>query len=77
MRRRDFIKAIAGSATWPLAAQAQQTSDSPVIGFLSPLSLAASVSNVEALRSGLQDLGFVIICLNFGLPMDSPTACPN
>jgi len=58
VRRRDFIKVIAGSATWPLAARAQQTSDPPVIGVLLPLSVAAATSNVEALRSGLQDLGY-------------------
>src|SRR6516162_7437277 len=35
MRRRDFIKGIAGSATvWPLAARAQQTGKLPTIGIL-------------------------------------------
>ena len=58
MRRRDFIKVIAGSATWPLAVRAQQTSDPPVIGVLLPLSLAAAAQNIEALRSGLLDLGY-------------------
>jgi len=34
MRRRDFIKVVAGSAmTWPLAARAQQT-PLPIVGFL-------------------------------------------
>jgi hypothetical protein len=57
MRRREFIKAIAGSAAaWPLAASAQQ-STMPVIGFLG--SLSASDFRVEALRAGLRDRGYV------------------
>jgi putative tryptophan/tyrosine transport system substrate-binding protein len=35
MRRRDFIKVVAGSAvTWPLEARAQQPGKLPTIGFL-------------------------------------------
>jgi putative tryptophan/tyrosine transport system substrate-binding protein len=57
MQRREFIKAIAGSAAaWPLAASAQQPT-MPVIGFLG--SLSASDFRVEALRAGLRDRGYV------------------
>src|SRR5262245_8362848 len=57
MTRRDFIKAIAGSAAaWPLAASAQQPT-MPVIGFLG--SLSASDFRAEALRAGLRDRGYV------------------
>jgi hypothetical protein len=52
MRRRDFIKAIAGSATsWPVAARAQQSEKMHRIGFLTLLS-GPSVSN-EGLQRGL------------------------
>jgi hypothetical protein len=37
MRRRDFIKVIAGSAiAWPLTARAQQATKIHTIGYLSP-----------------------------------------
>src|SRR6516165_7652339 len=60
MRRRDFIKVIAGSATvWPLAARAQQPAKIARIGWLG-LGPAATQSNrVKALRAGLRDLGYV------------------
>jgi putative ABC transport system substrate-binding protein len=58
MRRRDFIKSIGGAAAWPLAARAQQPA-MPMIGVLSPLSPAAAVRNIAALRQGLRDLGYV------------------
>jgi putative ABC transport system substrate-binding protein len=59
MRRRDFIKAIAGStAAWPIAARAQQAA-MPVIGYLSSLSQADSVRFDVALRRGLSDMGYV------------------
>jgi ABC-type uncharacterized transport system substrate-binding protein len=54
MRRRDFIKVLAGSAiTWPLAAHAQQPA-MPVIGFLSGRSRA-----LAAFRKGLNETGYV------------------
>ena len=59
MRRREFIKAIAGSAAvWPFAANAQQPT-MPVIGFLGALSASDYANRVEALRAGLRDLGYV------------------
>jgi putative ABC transport system substrate-binding protein len=51
MRRRDFIRAIAGSAAaWPLAAHAQQMS-MPVIGFLRPGSPELNAHLVAASRA--------------------------
>jgi putative ABC transport system substrate-binding protein len=59
MRRRDFIKVIAGSAIgWPLAARAQQKA-MPVIGFLSGWSSSDSVEYLEYYRRGLAESGYV------------------
>lgn len=58
MRRRDFIKAIAGSAAgWPLAVGAQQST--PVIGFLSSRSPGESTQFVDAFRQGLKETGYL------------------
>jgi len=60
MRRREFIKIIAGSAAaaWPLAAHAQRPAK-PVIGFLGPASPSTFASRIEAFRLGLRDFGYV------------------
>jgi len=62
MRRRDFIKVVAGSAAaWPLAARAQQQSSPPRIGFL-PLgspSNSSDLSLVEAFKKGVRDGGLL------------------
>jgi putative tryptophan/tyrosine transport system substrate-binding protein len=59
MRRRDFIKGIAGgAAAWPLAAHAQRPA-MPVVGFLRSTSLAPFESLATAFRQGLNETGFV------------------
>ena len=55
MRRREFLTLVAGTASWPLIARAQQTK--PIVAVISPLSARAAAPNIEALRSGLHDLG--------------------
>ena len=59
MRRRDFIQAIAGSATaWSLAARAQQAAV-PVIGYLGIRSLESDAPRLTGLRRGLNEIGYV------------------
>jgi putative tryptophan/tyrosine transport system substrate-binding protein len=58
MRRRDFIRAIVGSAaaSWPLAARAQQA---PValVGLLSGFQLDDRL--LGAIRQGLKETGYI------------------
>src|SRR6516165_3113997 len=57
MRRREFIKVIAGSAVaWPLAAHAQQPA-MPVVGFVNGGVADASANRVAAFRKGLSEAG--------------------
>src|SRR5262245_3500838 len=59
MRRRDFIKVVAGSAiTWPLAARAQQPEGTVRrIGFL--VGGSSTLAYYEAFRRALRELGWV------------------
>jgi len=59
MRRREFIKLIAGTAAVrPLAARAQQSTP-PVIGFMSSRSLEDSQSVLAAFRKGFSEGGLI------------------
>jgi len=61
MRRREFIKAIAGSAVaWPCMASAQQASRVQKVGFLYPGPVAASSARIAAFLDGLRSAGFQV-----------------
>ena len=58
MQRREFIKAIAGSAVvWPLAARAQQSA-MPVIGVLHGVSAVQWADRMVGFHQGLRDTGY-------------------
>ena len=59
MRRRDFIKIVAGSAaTWPLTTYAQEPA-MPVVGFINPASANDYARQVAAFREGLAETGYI------------------
>ena len=58
IRRREFIVALGGAATWPLAARAQQPG-LPVIEFIRDGTADASARYVAAFREGLSEVGVV------------------
>jgi putative ABC transport system substrate-binding protein len=59
MKRREFMLAVGGSAVWPLAARAQQPAKIWRIGVLETISPDLNAKNVEALKRGLRDLGYI------------------
>jgi putative ABC transport system substrate-binding protein len=60
MRRRDFIAAASGAMiVGPLGARAQQGGKAYRIGILETTPAAQNAANLNALRKGLQNLGYV------------------
>jgi putative ABC transport system substrate-binding protein len=57
VRRREFIKVIAGSAAWPLAARAQWPAT--VIGFLNSGFPQPFENYVAGFRAGLKEAGYI------------------
>jgi putative ABC transport system substrate-binding protein len=59
MRRRDFIKVVAGPAiSWPLGARAQQPA-MPVIGFIRDGSAQSEARWLAGFQKGLSETGYV------------------
>jgi putative ABC transport system substrate-binding protein len=59
MRRREFIKAIAGlTAASPLAAHAQQGAKVPRVGFMGNSTPALEANLLEPFRLGLRERGY-------------------
>jgi putative ABC transport system substrate-binding protein len=60
MRRRKFLSLLGGAAVgWPLVARAQQMGKLYRIGILETIPMAQNAANLDALRKGLRDLGYV------------------
>jgi putative tryptophan/tyrosine transport system substrate-binding protein len=60
MKRREFITILGGAAAaWPFAARAQQVEKIYRIGILEPVPAERNAANLEALRKGLRQLGYV------------------
>jgi putative tryptophan/tyrosine transport system substrate-binding protein len=57
--RRQFIGALGGAVTWPLAARAQQPVKLPTVGFLGPLTQSAQSDWTAAFVQRMREQGWV------------------
>ena len=59
LKRREVITLLGGAAAWPLAAQAQQPAQRPIIGYLGVATLSAESQRVAAFMQRLHQLGWI------------------
>ena len=59
IRRRQFIVLLGSAAVAGPSSAQSQTAGPPIVGVLSPISSMAAARNVEALREGLRELGYI------------------
>jgi|SRR5262245_30646401 len=59
MRRREFFGFVGGVLALPIAARAQQPAKVARVGYLGFGTAAASATRIEALRAGLNSLGYI------------------
>ena len=59
MKRREFIGFVGGVLASPIAARAQQPAKVARVGYLGFGTPAASATRIEALRAGLNSLGYI------------------
>jgi len=60
MQRRTFMTLVSGGLlSVPLAAEGQQVTRVPRVGYLSPLAASVDASRSDAFRQGLRDLGYI------------------
>ena len=59
MKRREFIALLGGATTWPTSARAQARAKIARIGYLGLAPASAWSGELDALRTGLRELGYV------------------
>ena len=59
MKRREFIGLIGGAAAWPLATQAQQAANLPLVAVISVASEQLATARSASIREGLKQAGLI------------------
>jgi putative ABC transport system substrate-binding protein len=59
MQRREFIGLIGGAAAWPLAAQAQQAANLPLVAVVGMSTEQIVTARSASIREGLKQAGLI------------------